>query len=96
MRTMSQTSLENYFGIVQPKLTERENWVLEAVEEIAPCSAEQVAIHLNVPINIISGRMTGLKRKKKIVKAYRGENKFGRAVDYWKPVNEGYDATDIC
>lgn len=85
MRTMSQTSLINYFGIVKPQLTQRESWVLEALEEIQPASAEQVANHLKVPINVISGRMTGLKKKERIVKAYRGTNDRGAAVDYWKP-----------
>lgn len=85
MRAMSQTSIDNYIGLVKPKLTEREKWVLDAIEEIAPCSAEMVARHLNVPINIISGRMTGLKNKEKITKSYRGINDRGAKVDFWQP-----------
>lgn len=93
VRAIDQVSLMNYFGIVQPKLTEREKWVLEALEEIQPACAEQVANHLKVPINVISGRMTGLKKKNKIVKAYRGINNRNANVDYWK-ANEADSEND--
>ena len=85
MRTMSQISMMNYFNVVQPKLTERESWVLEAIEELAPCTAEMVAEHYGVGINVISGRFTGLKKKDKIVKAFIGTNSQGNKVAYYQP-----------
>lgn len=90
-RQMSQTSIDAYREL-ETKLTEREQWVYEAVEDIAPCSIEQVAKHLKVGDNIVSGRMTGLKNKKKIVKAYRGLNSRGRAADFWVPAERDEDA----
>lgn len=85
MRTMSQISILNYLNIVKPNLSEREQWVLEAVEQLFPCDTEMVASHLGVGVHIVSGRMTGLKKKGSIIKAYRGSNSQGRAVDFWQP-----------
>lgn len=95
MRMMSQTSLDNYFTKVEPKLTTRESWVLEAIEDLAPVSAEIVAEHLGVFPNVISGRFTGLRKKGKIVKAYDQVNSRGSKVSYWKPAEGGYEYTDI-
>ena len=94
MRDMSQTSILNYRTLVQPKLTEREKWVLEAIEELAPCSNEQVAEYLGVPVNVTSGRFTGLRNKKHIEKVRRGFNKQGRMVDYYRPVREDKEYGD--
>ena len=68
--------------------------MLEAIEEIAPCTIEMVARHLNVGDNIVSGRMTGLKKKQLIVKAFRGTNSRGAKVDYWKPSEMESDEND--
>ena len=84
-RTMSQISLMNYLNVVKPNLTKREEWVLEAIEELAPCTAEMVAEHYGVGINVVSGRFTGLKNKGKIVKAYEGRNSQGNKVAYYQP-----------
>jgi hypothetical protein len=93
MRAMSQISMDNFFTTVKPKLTKREEWVLEAIEEIAPCSSEMVANRLGVGVNVVSGRFTGLKKKRKIIKDHEGTNEFGNKVAYYKPVSEpqGYD-----
>ena len=93
-RQMSQISIDNYFAVVKPKLTAREQWVLEALEEIAPACTEDVADYLKVPPHVISGRMTGLKNKRKIRKAYRGENKRGTPVDYWTPTDMEREEVD--
>lgn len=84
-RTMSQISLMNYFDVVKPKLTEKENWIYEAIEELAPCTAAIVAEHYGVPEHTISGRFSGLRKKGKIVIAYKGKNSRGATVAYWRP-----------
>ncbi len=77
--------MANYFASVEPKLTERESWVYEAIEELAPCTAEMVANHYGVGVNVVSGRFTGLKKKHKIVKAYEGMNSLGNKVAFYQP-----------
>lgn len=94
-RQMSQTSIDNYFDKVEPKLTSREAWVLEAIEEMAPASTEIVAEHLGVYPNIISGRFTGLRKKGKIEKAFEQVNTRGSKVVFWQPKEGGYEYTDI-
>jgi len=94
MRTMSQVSMMNYFETVEPKLSQREAWVLEAIEELAPCTAEMVAEHYGVGVNVISGRFTGLRKKQKIVKAYNGHNSRGKRVAYWQPKDMEHEYGD--
>jgi hypothetical protein len=88
MRAMSQISMDNFFTTVKPELTKREQWVLESIEEIASCSAEMVANRLGVGVNVVSGRFTGLKRKKQIVKDHEGTNEFGNKVAFYRPVHQ--------
>lgn len=87
MRAMNQLSLDAYFGML-PELTNREEWVLEAIEEKGEASAETVAEHLGVGINVVSGRITGLHKKQMIVKSRRGVNKFGRTVQFYRPARQ--------
>lgn len=88
MRAMNSNSLLAYATTVEPNLTKREAWVLEALEEIAPASCEDVANHLGVPVNVISGRFTGLKKKLLIQEAYRDLNNRGAKVSFWQPLIE--------
>lgn len=90
----SQISIANYLGVVQPKLTEREAWVMEAVEELYPCSAEMVAEHYGVGVNVISGRFTGLKNKGKIVLDHYYKKPGGSRVGYYRPKAE-HEYADI-
>lgn len=83
MKSMNQISIANYFNKVQPQLTKREEWVLEAIEKLEPCTAEAVANYYKVGINIVSGRFTGLKNKGRIHKAYEGLNSHGNKVGYF-------------
>jgi hypothetical protein len=85
MRSLNQLSIANYFGRVEPNLTKREQWVMEAVEELAPCTAAMVAEHYGVGEHIISGRFTGLKKKRAIFLDYEGVNQFGNKVGYYSP-----------
>lgn len=85
MRAMNSNSLLAYATTVEPNLTKREAWVLEALEEIAPASCEDVANHLGVFPHTISGRFTGLKNKGKIIFVKKDLNERRKRVDYWKP-----------
>lgn len=87
MRTMSNVSIFNYRNVVKPKLTAREQWVLEAIEEQGTASVDTVAEYYGVGTNIISGRFTGLKSKGIIEPAHKGTNKLGSQVMYYKLVN---------
>lgn len=88
MRAFSQISIDQYLGIIKPNLTAREEWVLEAFEDKGEASAETIAEHLGVGINVISGRVTGLKNKQMIIPTRRGTNKFGRLVQYYRPARQ--------
>lgn len=78
-------SLQAYSAL-KPKLTDREAWVLEAIEELAPCSVDMVAKHYGVGVNVISGRFTGLKNKRRIAFDHAGINEFGNKVGFYRPV----------
>lgn len=84
MRTMNQLSIEAYVNTVKPNLTKREEWVLEAIDNLGEASAEMVAEHYGVGINVISGRFTGLKSKGRIEPTRRDLNRFGRRVQYYR------------
>lgn len=84
-RVMSQLSLDAYFSEVKPNLTDREEWVLSAIELLGEASADTVANYYGVGVNVVSGRFTGLRKKMQIVPSRRGTNRWGRSVQYWKP-----------
>ena len=82
-RVMSQLSLESYFNKVQPKLTAREEWVLSAIEQLGEASTETVAEYYRVGVNVISGRITGLKKKGLIYPTKRSVNKLGNLTQFY-------------
>ncbi len=88
MRQLSQVSMDNYLNVIQPGLTKREAWVLDAIQELQPCSIEQVAKHLGVGDNIISGRFSGLRGKQAIKKHHRDFNSRHCQVDFWQVKEE--------
>ena len=88
MRQMSLNSMLAYQGL-EPKLTKREEWVLDAIIDIEkPCTAAMVADHLGVGEHIVSGRFTGLKKKGKIKHLYDDLNSLGNKAGYYVPVTE--------
>lgn len=89
--SVSQISLMNWRTVVEPNLTKRETQVLEAIEELAPATAEMVASHLGVPEHTISGRFSGLKKKQKIIKVSIGRNSKGNHVAFYAPANNKAD-----
>jgi hypothetical protein len=83
MRTISQISMDAWFTRVQPSLTRRENWVLEAIEILGEASAETVAEHYGVGVNVISGRFTGLKKKGLIYPTERKRTRTGAMCQFY-------------
>lgn len=83
MRTISQISMDSWFTRVQPNLTKREEWVLEAIETLGEASAETVAEHYKVGVNVISGRFTGLKKKGLIYPTERKRTRTGAMCQFY-------------
>lgn len=88
MRAMSQISIDAYLSRVQPNLTKREEWVLEAIELLGEGSTETVADHYGVGVNVISGRITGLKNKGLIFPTQRKTNKLGNLTQFYSAYQE--------
>jgi predicted ArsR family transcriptional regulator len=86
-KTQNQ-QLENFLK-KQPEISEDQQKVLEALKEIGPATAEQVANHLNVPINTISGRFGGegeLQDKNLIQVKGKVKNTRGYKCKLWEVV----------
>lgn len=65
-RAINQISVDTYLEL-KPNLTKREDWVLEAFENIGKDACnEDVADYLGVGVNITSGRITGLRKKNRL------------------------------
>lgn len=88
MRTMNQISIDTYLQHVKPELTKREQWVYDAIEYLGEGCAYTVANHLEVPINMVSGRFTGLKKKGKIVPTKLRDVGTGRMAMFFRVVKE--------
>lgn len=83
MITMQQTSIETYFNHVKPKLGERQRAVLEAIEELEPCTNKQLARHLQWEINSITPRVLELRKLNKVVEYGRIKDVNGRPSMMW-------------
>lgn len=83
-RVMHQLSIDAYISSVRPRLTTREEWVLDAIETLGEASAESVAEYYGVGVNVISGRFTGLKRKGLIRPTERKLTKTGNTAQFYK------------
>lgn len=66
MRCVNQNSLLAYYADVQPELTKRESEVFNCLNDLGGGTLFDVAFRLGVPVNTISGRFTGLRKKGKI------------------------------
>lgn len=91
-RKVNSVSKANYFNIVKPELTTRENQVLEALEEISPAYTEQVANHMNMFSHQISGRITALISKGKVERVKKVTNSRGVTAWLLKPVSNPVQA----
>ena len=87
-KIMNQISIDTYFNHVKPNLTTRELWVLDAIEYLEEASAYTVANHLEVPINMVSGRFTGLKKKGMIIPTKLRDVGTGRPAMFFRAVKE--------
>lgn len=81
---VQQTSLLVWGRVVEPELTKRENEVLAAIEELGETCINEVAVHLETYPNNISGRFTGLKKKKMIEQTDRRRMANGHLADYYR------------
>lgn len=86
MRMINQLSISAYLNSVKDNLTAREEWVLEAITDLGEASAESVANHYGVGVNVISGRFTGLKKKNRIVPTERKLTRSGNMAQYFRAV----------
>lgn len=91
---MQQTSLEAYFNVVKPNLNNKQQLVMEALEEIFPANNKQIAAHLKWPINSVTPRVLELRKKKQVVIAYVAKDDTGRSSTYWKPAQAEDTAGD--
>ena len=90
---MRQTSLLA-FAEARKSLNNKQKLVLEAIEEIAPCSDKQIASHLDWPINSVTPRRGELFKKDKITDAYVAKDFTGRKCTFWRPVTKEREAPD--
>lgn len=81
---MQQTSLLAW-GKVQKTLTNREEQVLEALEELGVANAYQVQKKMGFHnINMVAPRLTGLLQKDVIEIDHTGINEYGNSAHYYK------------
>ena len=72
---MNENSLDVYFNDIAPTMTRREKDVMNAIFTIEPCTMHEVANHMGVQLNTISGRFSALVRKSKLVVVGRQDKK---------------------
>lgn len=85
---MRQTSLDTYFNEVKPNLNNKQQLVLEALEEIAPATNKMLARHLKWEINSVTPRCLELRKKKQVAIAYVAKDSTGRNATFWKPISD--------
>jgi len=85
---MEQTSLDA-FESIQEELTTKENKVFEAISELGgEATLYDIKSYLNWEVNCISGRITGLRKKKRIADTgKRGLSPSGRGCIIWSIQN---------
>lgn len=91
---IQQTSLLAYRSLDGSKINERQKQVLYALEEIAPATNKQIAVHLGWPINSVTPRVLELRTKYKVVEAFKGIDG-GRKASFWKPKNAPKEYGDM-
>lgn len=85
---MRQTSLEAFWSLTKPKISERQQQVLEALEEIFPACNRQLSVHSGIPINVVTPRMGELVKKGLVEQAYIDVDITGKRVIFWQPKPE--------
>lgn len=73
------------FQEAKTRLSYTQSAVLEALEEISPATNKMIAKHLGWEINSITPRVLELRKKRKVVEAYRSVDITGRKAIFWKP-----------
>ena len=80
---MADTSLMA-FQDKKPELTDDQQKVKEALEEIGPAIGEEIAQHLGVPYHTISGRFGELQDQDQITTKGMKQNPRGNMAQIWK------------
>ena len=80
---VADTSREAY-GAIQHELGYRQQQVLEAIEELGEASNYQVAVHLKLDINQVTGRVNELSRKSLIELAGSQQGRYNKRENVWK------------
>ena len=92
---MRQTSILAYRSLTKDKLNEKQQEVLEKIEDLFPICDRQIAESLGWGINRVTPRRGELLTKGKIIEAYTGVDITGRKVTFWKPKRINYEYSDI-
>lgn len=80
---VTDTSLMAYDEL-QPSLGRRQQEVLDVIRVFGPVSNEEIARHLHLPINCVTGRVHELREKHHLVKSDGiGYNVRGKRVHVW-------------
>lgn len=83
---MQQTSILAYHSLTDVKLGERQQQVLEALEDIQPATNRMIAQKSGIPINVVTPRMGELRKKGKVEQDFIGVDVTGRPAIYWKVI----------
>lgn len=83
--SVDQLSLDAYIIKILPKLTKREDQVMQALRELGSGNAYQVQNHLGWHnINMVAPRLTGLLKKEIIEVDRIEENQYGNRSHVYK------------
>ena len=82
--SMQQTSILAFHSLDPNKLNERQQQVLEALEEIQPATNRMIAQKSRIPINVVTPRIGELRKKGKVEADHTGIDATGRSAIYWK------------
>ena len=90
------TSRKAYFTEVHPKLGDKQQKVLVALQmSRRPVNNQEIAEHLGWPINSVTPRVQELRELGKVEEAFRDiYPKTNRRVIYWRPIRKEKVAND--
>lgn len=82
MTNVQTTSIASYQGL---PLSARQTAVRRAITKLGTACNQQIADHLGVPVNQVTGRVFELREAGAVIESHKGLWKpTGRTVIYWK------------
>lgn len=82
MTNVQTTSIASYQGL---PLSARQTAVRRAISKLGTACNQQIADHLGVPVNQVTGRVFELREAGVVIESHKGPWKpTGRTVIYWK------------